>query len=370
MFKLGLIINPLAGVGGSVALKGSDGEETARQALALGAEPKAGMRTAQALEVLQGLEFELVTFPAEMGETTARELGFNPRVIGEIKSGNTTAADTLNAARMMVAAGVDLILFAGGDGTARNICEAISNEVPVLGVPAGVKIHSGVYAVTPKAAGEVLAMLIKGELVTLGDQEVRDIDEDAFRDGRVRAKYFGELVVPQEHRYMQHVKNGAKESEDLVLDDIAADVIERMEPDTYYIMGSGSTVAAVMEQMGLDNTLLGVDLVKDGELIASDCTAQQLLELTEDQPCRLVITLIGGQGHIVGRGNQQLSPTLLKRLGKQQIDVIATKTKLQALEGRPLIVDSGDPELNQQLSGVIPVITGYHDAVLYRVADY
>lgn len=370
MFKLGLIINPLAGVGGSVALKGSDGEETARQALALGAEPKAGMRTAQALEVLQGLEFELVTFPAEMGETTARELGFSPRVIGEIVSGNTTAADTLNAARMMVAAGVDLILFAGGDGTARNICEAISNEVPVLGVPAGVKIHSGVYAVTPKAAGEVLAMLIKGELVTLGDQEVRDIDEDAFRDGRVRAKYFGELVVPQEHRYMQHVKNGAKESEELVLDDIAADVIERMEPDTYYIMGSGSTVAAVMEQMGLDNTLLGVDLVKDGELIASDCTAQQLLELTEDQPCRLVITLIGGQGHIVGRGNQQLSPALLKRLGKQQIDVIATKTKLQALEGRPLIVDSGDPELNQQLSGVIPVITGYHDAVLYRVADY
>lgn len=370
MFKLGLIINPLAGVGGSVALKGSDGEETARQALALGAEPKAGMRTAQALEVLQGLEFELVTFPAEMGETTAHELGFSPCVIGEIESGNTTAADTLNAARMMVAAGVDLILFAGGDGTARNICEAISNEVPVLGVPAGVKIHSGVYAVTPKAAGEVLAMLIKGELVTLGDQEVRDIDEDAFRDGRVRAKYFGELVVPQEHRYMQHVKNGAKESEELVLDDIAADVIERMEPDTYYIMGSGSTVAAVMEQMGLDNTLLGVDLVKDGELIASDCTAQQLLELTEDQPCRLVITLIGGQGHIVGRGNQQLSPTLLKRLGKQQIDVIATKTKLQALEGRPLIVDSGDPELNQQLSGVIPVITGYHDAVLYRVADY
>lgn len=133
MFKLGLIINPLAGVGGSVALKGSDGEETARQALALGAEPKAGMRTAQALEVLQGLEFELVTFPAEMGETTARELGFSPRVIGEIVSGNTTAADTLNAARMMVAAGVDLILFAGGDGTARNII-AISANRPIMSI--------------------------------------------------------------------------------------------------------------------------------------------------------------------------------------------------------------------------------------------
>lgn len=370
MFKLGLIINPLAGVGGSVALKGSDGEDTAREALQRGAEPKAGIRTQQALQVIQGLDIELVTYPAEMGEDVARAAGFSPVVIGSIQSGQTTAEDTLQAARDLVAENVDIILFAGGDGTARNICDAISEEVPVLGVPAGVKIHSGVYAVTPKAAGEIIAMLVKGELVTLGDQEVRDIDEDAFREGKVRAKYYGELLVPQEHRYLQHVKNGAKESEELVLDDIAADIIERMETDQYYIMGSGSTVAAVMEQMGLENTLLGVDLVKDGELVASDCTAEQLLQLTEGEACQLVITLIGGQGHIIGRGNQQLSPALLKRLGKQNINVIATKTKLQALDGRPLIVDSGDPEVNQLLSGVIPVITGYHDSVLYRVADY
>lgn len=370
MFKLGLIINPLAGVGGSVALKGSDGEETARKALALGAEPKAGLRTLQALEVLEGLEIEIVTYPSEMGEETARQAGFSPKVIGSITSGATSADDTLNAARDLVAEGVDIILFAGGDGTARNICEAIAEEVPVLGVPAGVKIHSGVYAITPKAAGEIVAMLVKGELVTLGDQEVRDIDEEAFRAGTVRAKYYGELLVPQEHRFLQHVKNGGKESEELVLDDIAADVIERMDPDCMYIMGSGSTVAAVMEQMGLPNTLLGVDLVKDGELLAADCTAQQLLDLTKDQDVRLVITLIGGQGHIIGRGNQQLSVELLRRLGKQRIDVIATKTKLTALEGRPLIVDSGDPVVNSMLSGVITVTTGYHDSVLYRVADY
>lgn len=370
MFKLGLIINPLAGVGGSVALKGSDGEETAKQALALGAEPKAGMRTLQALEVLQGLDIQIITYPAEMGADVAQQAGFTPQVIGQIESGRTSAEDTLSAAKELVAAGVDIILFAGGDGTARNICEAIAGAVPVLGVPAGVKIHSGVYAVTPKAAGEIIAMLVKGELVTLGDQEVRDIDEDAFRDGRVRAKYYGELVVPQEHRFLQHVKNGGKESEELVLDDIAADVIEKMDPECYYVMGSGSTVAAVMEQLGLDNTLLGVDLIKDSELIASDCTAQQLLELTQGQPCKLVITLIGGQGHIVGRGNQQLSSTLLKRIGKENINVIATKTKLSELEGRPLIVDSGDPELNAHLAGVIPVTTGYHDSVLYRVADY
>lgn len=370
MFKLGLIINPLAGVGGSVALKGSDGAETARKALELGAVPKAGVRTLQALEALKGLALEVVTYPSEMGENIAIEAGFQPQVIGQIQSGQTSAEDTLKAAREMVAAGVDLILFAGGDGTARNICEAIEEQVPVLGVPAGVKIHSGVYAVTPRAAGEIIALLVKGELVTLGDQEVRDIDEDAFRKGTVRAKYYGELLVPQEHRYLQHVKNGGKESEELVLDDIAADVIERMEPETYYIMGSGSTVAAVMEQMGLPNTLLGVDVVKDQELIASDCTAADLLELTENKPCELVITLIGGQGHIIGRGNQQLSPELLRRIGKQNINVIATKTKLQALEGRPLIVDSGEPELNHELSGLIPVTTGYRDSVLYRVADY
>lgn len=370
MFKLGLIINPLAGLGGSVALKGSDGEETARQALALGAEPKAGLRTQQALDGLKGLALEIITYPKEMGEDAVRACGFEPTVIGEIESGNTSADDTITAAKHLRDMGVDILLFAGGDGTARNICEALDDEIPVLGIPAGVKIHSGVYAVTPHAAGEVIAMLVKGELVTLGEQEVRDIDEEAFRQGTVRARYYGELRVPQEHRYMQHVKNGGRETEELVLDDIAADVIERMDPDTFYVMGSGSTVEAVMNELGLPNTLLGVDLVKDGALIAADCTAQQLLDLTAGEACELVITLIGGQGHIIGRGNQQLSPELLSRIGKNNIHVIATKTKLQALEGRPLLVDSGDLELNHKLSGVIPVITGYHDSVLYRVADY
>lgn len=370
MFKLGLIINPVAGLGGSVALKGSDGEATAAQALALGAKPQAGLRTRQALQVLQGLELEILTYPQEMGEDVARDAGFSPTVLGAINSGETTAEDTMQAARTLVDAGVDLILFAGGDGTARNICTAVDQHIPVLGVPAGVKIHSGVYAVTPKAAGEIVAMLVQGELVTLGDQEVRDIDEEAFRQGKVRARYYGELCVPQEHRYMQNVKNGGKEVEELVLDDIAADVIERLEGDVFYVMGSGSTVAAIMAQMGLENTLLGVDLVQNHSLIASDCTAQQLLELTQGADCRLVITLIGGQGHIIGRGNQQLSVELLQRVGKAGIHVVATKTKLNALEGRPLIVDSGDAALNKQLAGVIPVITGYHDSVLYRVADY
>ncbi|GGO81106.1 ATP-NAD kinase [Marinobacterium nitratireducens] len=369
MFRLGLIVNPLAGLGGSVALKGSDGAETTRRALELGARPRAGERTLQALEVLRGLPVEILTWPGEMGEQVAREAGFEPRVLGAIDSGHTGPEDTERAAHALADAGVDLLLFAGGDGTARNICNVLSDRMPVLGVPAGVKIHSGVYAVTPRAAGEIVAMLIRGELVTLGDQEVRDIDEEQFRQGRVRARYYGELLVPQEHRYLQHVKNGARESEELVQADIAADVVEAMEPGVCYIMGSGTTVQAVMDELRLANTLLGVDLVEDGRLVASDCTAAQLLELTQDREVRLVITVIGGQGHIIGRGNQQLSAELLRRIGREHIRVLATKTKLKELEGRPLIVDSGDPELDRSLAGVIRVTTGYHDAVLYRVAD-
>lgn len=369
MFRLGLIVNPLAGVGGSVALKGSDGADTARKALALGAEPKANMRTLQALEVLQGLNLKIVTYPGEMGEGAAREAGFEPEVIGDITCGETTSKDTEEAAKALVEHGVDLIMFAGGDGTAINICNSLKDSFPVLGIPAGVKIHSGVYAVTPKAAGEIVAMLVRGELVTLGDQEVRDIDEDAFRTGVVRAKYYGELQVPQEHRFLQHVKNGGKEVEELVLDDIAANFVEQMDDDVRYIIGSGTTVQSVMDELGLGNTLLGVDLIENGELIAADCTAEQLLQLTAGHETRLVITVIGGQGHIIGRGNQQLSPELLKQIGKDNMIVLATKSKLRELDGRPLIVDSGDAGVNKMLSGVIPVVTGYHDSVLYRVAD-
>ena len=371
MFKLGLIINPLAGVGGSVALKGSDGEEVARKALAMGATPMASVRTAQALESLKKLELELMTGPDEMGAEVAMSLGFNPSIIGEIQTGKTSAEDTRNIARAMAASGADLILFAGGDGTARDICSELSDSIPVLGIPAGVKIHSGVYAVTPKAAGEIVSMLEKGELVTLKDQEVRDIDEDAFRQGVVQAKYYGELLVPEEGRYLQHVKNGSgKEDEQLVLEDIAAEVVETMEDDVFYVMGSGTTVKAVMDELSLPNTLLGVDLVRNGELVASDLTAGQLLEVIGSQKARIVITIIGGQGHIIGRGNQQLSVELLRKVGRENLIVIATKSKLKSLEGRPLIVDSGDSDLNHRFSGLIRVITGYKDAVLYRIADY
>ena len=367
-FKLGLIVNPVAGLGGSVALKGSDGEDTAAKAIALGAEPKSNSRTKAALEVLVPHQSNITIYTVndEMGEQTAKSLGFNTQVVYQ-SSSPTTSDDTEAAARLLQQQGVDLILFAGGDGTARNICHAVEDSVPVLGIPAGCKIHSGVYAITPKAAGRVVEMLVKGELVTLSDADVMDIDEVAFRQGTVKAKRYGEMQVPSEVRYVQAVKNGGKETDELVLADIAAYVVSEMDEDTLYVMGSGSTVGAVMEEMGLENTLLGVDLVEDQALVGQDLTAQQLLELTKERETKLVITLIGGQGHIFGRGNQQLSPALIKAIGRDNIIVVATKTKLQALNGRPLICDTGDSKLDDELSGYIRVTSGFNDHIMYAV---
>ena len=365
-FRLGLIVNPYAGLGGSVALKGSDG--VAEQALAMGASPKAHLRMIEALKVLLPYKdrIEIYTASGEMGENIAREVGFTIKMVFQAPN-RPEAKDTQESVKVLNQTTIDLLLFAGGDGTARDIFQVVREDLPVLGVPAGVKIHSGVYGITPKASGLVVKMLLEGELVSLMHADVMDIDESAFRDGVVKAKRFGEMLVPAEPRYIQAVKMGGKESNELVLADIAADVIESME-DELYVMGSGSTVAAVMESLDLDNTLLGVDLVLDEQLVESDLTAQDLLELTEGRPTKLVITLIGGQGHIFGRGNQQLSPELIRRIGKENIIILATKRKLKALEGRPLIVDSGDPHLDSELSGYYQITTGYHDSVMYQVA--
>ncbi|MDF2178042.1 ATP-NAD kinase family protein [Aliiglaciecola sp. CAU 1673] len=368
-FRLGLIINPYAGIGGALALKGSDGVDIREKALAMGAQKRANERTAKALELLlpyQG-QLTILTAGGEMGEDLARSLGFAVEVIYQPPV-QTEAVDTENTARLMLDKGIDLLLFAGGDGTARNICSIVEERVPVLGIPAGCKIHSGVYCVTPQAAGRVVEMMLKGELVSLQDADVMDIDEQGLREGKVRTRRFGEMLVPSELRYVQATKVAGRESDELVLADIAAHVIELMD-DEYFVMGSGSTVAAIMEELGLDNTLLGVDLVKDRELVGWDLTAQELLASLEGQPAKLVITLIGGQGHIFGRGNQQLSPALIRAIGRDNILVVATKKKLQSLAGRPLIADTGDAELDKSLSGFIPVITGYHDQVLYPVSS-
>lgn len=367
-FRLGVVVNPFAGIGGAVALKGSDGAAIREKALAQGAEQKAAEKMCRALMQLQGTDNLLVfTASGEMGMDSCQQAGLSAEVVYSPQTAQTEAEHTQQAARAMVKKRIDLLLFAGGDGTARNLYDELSTEQVVLGVPAGVKIHSGVYAVTPSAAGKVALKMARGELVSEFDAEVRDIDEDAFRQGNVTAKYYGEMRVPRELEYIQAVKMGGKEHEELVLDDIAAYISEMIEQDdeTCYVMGSGSTVAAIMDALNLDNTLLGVDVIRAGRVIGSDVSAKTLLEITDGQPVKLIVTLIGGQGHILGRGNQQLSPAFIKRLGKQNMLIVATKQKLQALEGRPLRFDSGDDALDEALSGSVQVITGYQDKVLY-----
>lgn len=368
---VGLVINPFAGLGGSVALKGSDGKATREKALALGAQPKAQQRAQQALEVLKPYadNISFVTCANAMGADALAELGFSFRCVYQSANEESNADDTQAAVTALQQAGIDILLFAGGDGTARDVYAVIDEHQLVLGIPAGVKIHSGVYAISPRAAGRVVERLVKGQLSSLKRADVMDIDEVLFRQGKVKAQRFGDMLIPAELEYVQAVKMGGIESDELVLADIAAEIIERVD-DEYLVMGSGSTVAAIMEEMGLQNTLLGIDWVHDESVLANDVTEQQLFEQVSAQAkgeVKLVITVIGGQGHIIGRGNQQLSPRVLRHIGRENVWVVATKSKLEALSGKPLLMDSGDQQLDQEWSGLIAVITGYHDEVLLRL---
>ncbi|CAM3675857.1 ATP-NAD kinase family protein [Parendozoicomonas haliclonae] len=379
---LGLIINPLAGIGGAVGLKGSDGAETVAKALASGAQPKAEQRTRVALEKFQNLtdKVQFLTWGGDMGENLLADMGFAHKVLGHASAEQSCAEDTLKAAQAIAAQGVDLLLFAGGDGTARNICDVLPEGQPVLGIPAGVKIHSGVYGVTPGAAGEIVRGLITGQLTDIRSRDVRDLDEQAFREGRVKARHYGELLVPEAGQFLQNVKQGGREVEELVLQDIADDLNETLEDHMLLIAGPGSTTKGVFECLGLESTLLGVDVFCNGQCLAADASEQAVWKHLEHHlasgagPVRILITAIGGQGHILGRGNQQISAAIveavLQKEGMDGLQVVATKTKLKALEGRPLLVDSGSPELDRRLSGTIKVITGYHDAVLYPLTSH
>jgi len=373
LFRLGLIINPLAGIGGRVALKGSDGEDIQQQALERGAIPLAKLRMQQALELLVEYKNEIHIFTAanEMGENLSRSLGFKTSVVNAVNEKHTTASDTEKTVQQCIEQGVDLLLFAGGDGTARNVFHALDSlksAIPVIGVPAGCKIHSSVYAVTPAHAGELLSLIVKGRALSLGEASVMDIDEDEFRENRVKAKLHGYLNVPAENQFMQNMKEGGISHEEITLQDIAAFIIETMDDDKLYLIGSGTTPKAILDELQLPATLLGIDAIKDKQLVASDVNEQQILALLEahEQVC-LIITIIGGQGHVFGRGNQQISPEVIRRIDMENIVIISTPEKIHSLNGQPMRVDTGDEALNKSLYGMVPVVTGYDEKTLYRI---
>ncbi|MFV2004889.1 MAG: ATP-NAD kinase family protein [Gammaproteobacteria bacterium] len=369
--KIGLVINPFAGIGGAVALKGSDGLAIVEKALSLGGHSQAQSRTAVAMKkITRTNELSFYTAAGSMGENVLDELALPNEVIYQAAA-RSTADDTKNLLRLLVKKNVDLIVFAGGDGTARDVLDVLVTElhvtIPVIGIPAGVKIHSAVYAITPSHAGELIDLIISGEPMSMIDAQVMDLDEQAFREGKVNAKCYGYLPVPVDDTRMQLIKQGSLNHHEVAVQEIATDVIETMEPDIFYLIGSGSTTAEIMDQLQLPNTLLGIDIVCNHELVANDVDEKTILAIINNHQTKIVITVIGGQGHVFGRGNQQLSADVIRQVGQDNIIIIATNEKLRSLNKRPMIADTGDVTLDEKLTGLYAVITGYQQKTLYRL---
>ncbi|GAA1965835.1 ATP-NAD kinase family protein [Catenulispora subtropica] len=350
------MINPVAGVGGRVGLKGSDGAEVQERAFALGAVARAGERATVALRELRSRrpDAAVLTAAGAMGEDAAREAGLSPMVV-YAPGDPTSAADTVAAARLL-APQVELLLFAGGDGTARDVLEAVGATVPVLGVPTGVKMHSAVFAVNPRAAGEVAA----------SSSRLRDAEVVDRVDGSTQL--FGYLRVPDIPTRVQQRKTGSSGITPDAVSGIATDLLDLAGPGGPLVLGPGTTTRAIAALWGVDVPVLGVNVLADKRLVAADVSGDELLKLVSADspaPARIAVTPIGGQGFLLGRGNQQLSPEVLRRVGLDRLHVVATEAKLAALGGRPFLVDTGDPELDHEFPAYLRVVTGHHRTTLY-----
>lgn len=369
MKKLGLIINPIAGMGGRVGLKGTDGDDIVEKARSLGAFFSAPNRAIEALRVLMDIrnDIEIITCSGKMGEKEAKKFGFKTKVVSYIENRPTNRLDTMNTAKKILEQKVDLFLFAGGDGTARDVYNAIGEKLIVIGIPAGVKIHSAVYAINPTRAGELALLYLKKRITRIQEAEVIDVDEDAFRKGTITTRLYGYLRIPYERRYLQGLKIGTPLSQKTSQEAIALDIIDNMDKDVLYIIGPGSTTRSIMQKLGLPYTLLGVDVIKNKQIVHLDVSEKQLLALISGKLSKLIITPIGGQGYLFGRGNQQISPNVIRKIGKENIIVVSTRQKINSLKGQPFLVDTGDKELNKMLKGYAVVITGYYDRAIYKI---
>ena len=370
VIKIGLIVNPVAGMGGSVGLKGTDGRDTLDRAQALGARPLAPERALRALRRLAATapETALIAAAGSMGGDVATAAGLAVTLLAG-RPGATTAADTRAVAQELLTCGVALLLFAGGDGTARDILDAVGDAVPMLGIPCGVKMHSAVFAISPEAAGQLAALIARDHGGRIGSREaeIMDIDEEAMRTGRVSARLHGYGRVPFERHLVQSAKAGGI-AEDAALDGVCREIAEEMRPGVVYILGPGTTTQRILGHLGLAGTLLGVDAVRDGKLLGLDLAGEQVAALVRGGPAQIIVSVIGGQGYIFGRGNQQIGPAVIRAVGRDNLIVVATQRKLASLEGGRLLVDSGDRALDEQLQGYIRVRTGPGQSVMMRLA--
>ncbi|MBN1271035.1 MAG: ATP-NAD kinase family protein [Candidatus Aminicenantes bacterium] len=367
--KLGLIVNPIAGMGGRVGLKGTDGLEVLMEAKRRGAVPRSGMRAFEALKKLKTLRnrIDILTCPREMGEEAARKAGFEPILVGRDTGSQTSAADTRLAAREMKERGVDLLLFAGGDGTARDIFQEVGESLVVLGIPAGVKIHSAVFSSHPESAGELAAAFLNNRAKDIITAEVMDIDENLYRQGVLSAQLYGYLHIPFQKRFIQGKKSASPAGERYQQQASAAEVVEHMDNEHVYIIGPGTTTREILRRLGTEGSLLGVDLLYRKCLEAKDLNEAELLSMIKYRSVRLILTPIGGQGCLLGRGNQPISPDVMRMVGKKNMIIVATPHKIHGLFGRPMWVDTGDTELDNLLSGWYRVVTGYREHIIYKV---
>jgi len=356
---VGFIINPIAGMGGAVGLKGTDGRAILKRAITLGAKPIGPARAESFLSELKHVKgrIRLIVGAGGMGEDEARNCGFVFTVLGKRKE-KTTAEDTINVAKGITAVDANLLVFCGGDGTARDVLDAVDTNLPVLGVPTGVKMHSAVFAVGPMAAARI-AMEFLWEELPLREAEVMDVDEEAFREGRVSARLYGYVLTPYEPNLIQGVKMASPMTESELRNQaaIAIYVIEQMKPDVVYIVGPGTTTRTVADLLHEKKTLLGVDLLCNKRLIGKDVNEKQILKKIRGTNAQIIVTPIGGQGFIFGRGNQQISPAVIRQVGRDNISVIATEDKMRKL--KKLRVDTGDPDLDDTLRMGVKVITDY-----------
>ncbi|RDI70791.1 ATP-NAD kinase family protein [Halopelagius longus] len=351
--RIGVVVNPVAGMGGRVGLKGTDGK--VEEARALGAEPRAPDRARRTFEALADADadVDILTWGGPMGESEARAAGLDPTVLGHPESEETTAEDTVRAAEAFVEAGVDLLLFVGGDGTAADVAEAVGTDVPVLGAPAGVKVYSSVFAVSPEDAAAVATTFERTER-----REVMDIDEDEYREGEVRPELRAVAVVPVADDVQSSKQLGGGTVEALAAG-VADDV--RASPEKTYVLGPGSTVGAVKAELGFEGSPIGVDIWRDGEVVALDAAESEILDALGEENV-VVVSPIGGQGFVFGRGNPQLSPAVIR---KCDVEIVASRSKLDDVG--ELRVDTDDPELDEELRGWARVRVGRFERRMMRI---
>lgn len=370
MIKFGLIINPISGMGGKVALKGTDGAEVLAEALRRGAVPESAKKAERALAKLTSADIVFLTAAGPMGAELCERLGLKYQVVytPEMKNDEaaadtavvyTTSNDTITAAQTIITYSPELLLFAGGDGTARNICEAIGTSQPVLGIPAGVKIQSAVFALDPESAGTIAYQMAMGTQMSIQEREVVDLNEDEYRTGHVSAKLYGSMMVPYEAKYVQGMKESGFSSDEDNLHGAAKYLEKDMLDDVYYAVGSGSCAKCISRVLDLDYELLGIDIIKNKQLVEKDVPEEKLWEYAQTGKLHIIVSPIGGQGFLFGRGNHQFSARILKAVGKKNIQVVSPDTKLVSIRDHTLHVDCGDPEVNESLRGYYNVVCGY-----------